>query len=72
MKRKEKNSTSVSSLHPTPAGDNLNPALRSWLENVIIPILVDDYLEERKSESVSQRPTDSLDSDAADVSDCVQ
>ena len=49
VKRNGKNSTSVNSLHPTPAGDTLNPALRSWIENVMVPILIGDYLEERKS-----------------------
>jgi hypothetical protein len=72
VKRNDKNSTSVNSLDLTPAGDDLNLALRSWIENVMVPILVGDYLEERKREFVSQRPADSLDSGAANVRDCVQ
>ena len=45
MKRTGKNSTSVNSLHPTSAGDKLDPALRSWVDNCIVPNLVKEYLD---------------------------
>jgi hypothetical protein len=50
VKRNGKNSTSVNSLHPTPAGDNLNPALRSWVDNCIVANLVREYLTSLQGE----------------------
>jgi hypothetical protein len=67
-----KNSTSVKSLHPASPGDNLNPALRSWIENVMVPILIGDYLEERKRKSTNEHTAHSLDSRAKIVRDCLQ
>ena len=50
MKRKEKNSTSVSSLGPASSGDNLDPAVRSWIDNCIVPNLVTEYLASLQGE----------------------
>lgn len=30
------------------AGSSLSPALRSWIKNCLVPVMVDQYLAERK------------------------
>jgi hypothetical protein len=35
-----------------PAADSINPALKSWLDNVIVPILVKEYLAEARLKNV--------------------
>ena len=72
MKRNGKKPISVNSLHSTPPSDNLNPALRSWIKNVMVPILIGDYLEERKRKSACEQPAYSLDSRATIVRDSLQ
>ena len=44
MKRNGKNLASVNSLHPVSAGDDLDPGVRSWIDNCIVPNLVEQYL----------------------------
>ena len=62
VKGNGKNPINTSSRQPAPVGDNLNAALRSWIKNVLVPILVEEYLEERKRQAVSQEPGHILDS----------
>jgi hypothetical protein len=50
--------------------EDLNPALRSWIKDVIVPILVRDYMDDRNRKSTNQQPKHFLDSDAANVRDC--
>jgi hypothetical protein len=54
------------------AGENLKPALRSWISDVIVPVLVRDYVEMRKRKSVNQQQTHLLDSDVPNVRDCAE
>ena len=50
MKRNSKNPTGVNSLRPMSAGDNLDSALRSWIDNCIVPNLVAEYLASLQGE----------------------
>jgi hypothetical protein len=54
------------------AGENLTPELRSWIKNVIVPILVKEYVEERKRKNANKQPAHCLDSGAPNVRDCAQ
>jgi len=40
-------------------GKKLNPALKSWLDNVIIPALVREYIAETRSKSPPKTPVTS-------------
>jgi hypothetical protein len=50
VKRNWKKPISVNSLHLIVTGDNLNHALRSWVDNCIVPILVKEYLTSLQAE----------------------
>jgi hypothetical protein len=62
VKRNGNNPINANSPQPAPGGDNLNPAPRSRIKNVRVPILVEEHLEERKRKVVSQEPAHFLDS----------
>jgi hypothetical protein len=49
------------------AGKILDPARRSWIKNVIVPILVREYVAERKLKNANQPPAHFLDSGASPV-----
>ena len=53
------------------AGESLEPALRSWIKNVIVPILVSGYVEGRKQKDAEREPAHFLDSGAPIMRDCV-
>ena len=53
-------------------GDNLNPAVQSWVKNVIVPILVREYLEVQNRKNANQQPMHFLDASTATVRDCVE
>jgi hypothetical protein len=44
VNRDSKNSASVNRPHLASAGDDLDPAVRSWIDNCIVPNLVTEYL----------------------------
>lgn len=44
MKRDSKERLSHSSPQPACVGDNINPALKSWISNCVVPLLVKEYL----------------------------
>ena len=50
MKRNGKKPISVNSLHLIVTGNTLNAALRSWVDNCIVPILVKEYLTSLQAE----------------------
>jgi hypothetical protein len=50
VKRNTKNSASVNSLHHPAAGDDLDPAVRSWIDHCIVPNLVKEYLASLQGE----------------------
>ena len=53
------------------AGESLEPALRSWIKNVIVPILVSDYVEGRKRNNAERQPAHFVDSGTPIMRDCV-
>jgi hypothetical protein len=52
-----------------PPSDNLNPALQSWIANCLVPILVEEFLEQRKLKAQNTRGTKGLASVPAGVRD---
>ena len=75
MRRKKSESKSVDkplrsfALKGKRPGANLSPELRSWIANCLVPILVDEYLEQRKTEAQNTWLNDVLASAAAPVRD---
>jgi len=50
--------------------ETLEPALGSWIKNVIVPILVSDYVEGRKRNNAERQPAHFLDSGTPIMRDC--
>jgi hypothetical protein len=72
MKWSEKSSIDVGTVSPASSDDILHPGLRSWIENVIVPILVSDYFEEHKCDLTDQQPAHSLASLPTNMRNCVR